>query len=294
VRPVLVTLHAHPDDEAIFTGGTIVRAVEAGWRVVLVVATDGDRGTLQGSTRAELAARRRAETREAAAVLGIERVAFLGHGDSGYCAPAGGLRPGVATGRGIEPGTLAATHLDDVVAEVRAILVEEDAVAVTSYDDNGIYGHVDHVLVHEIAARCVVGTGCELYESTLERTALRKLRRRLVGRGLLPDLWPSSLVDQLGVESGAEVVPIDVSGQLDRKLLAIAAHSSQVMEATSFMGLPAGAFHHLLATEWFRVARGGNGRLLAAVRTPIGAPGCAASTDSRAPVHTPVGEPVRA
>ena len=49
VRPVLVALHAHPDDEAIFTGGTIVRAVAAGWRVVLVVATDGDRGTGPGA-----------------------------------------------------------------------------------------------------------------------------------------------------------------------------------------------------------------------------------------------------
>jgi LmbE family N-acetylglucosaminyl deacetylase len=273
VRPVLVALHAHPDDEAIFTGGTIFRAVEAGWRVVLVVATDGDRGTRAGVTRAELATRRRSETGEAAAVLGIERVVFLGHGDSGIGAPGDLRRPGIATGRGIDPGTLAAAHLDDVVEVFRRILIEEGAVAVTSYDDNGIYGHVDHVLVHEIAARAVVGTGCELYESTLEREALRTLRDRLIGRGLVPDLWPSALVDRLGVESGADVVAVDVSDQLDRKLLAIAAHSSQVMEATSFMGLPAGAFHHLLATEWFRVARGGGGRLMAAVRTPVGALG---------------------
>ncbi len=293
-RPVLVALHAHPDDEAIFTGGTIVRAVEAGWRVVLVVATDGDRGSGYGVTRAELATHRRAETRQAAAVLGIERVVFLGHGDSGYATPSEGLRPEVATGRGIGSGTLSAAHLDDVVTEVRTIVIEENAVAVTSYDDNGIYGHVDHVLVHEVATRCIVGTACELYESTLDRSALRDVRDRLLRRGLMPDLWPSSLIERLGVESGADVIPVDVSGRLDRKLLAIAAHSSQVMEATSFMGLPAGAFHHLLATEWFRVARRGEGRLLAAVGTPDRAPGRTPSTDWAPPRQGSAGEPIRA
>jgi len=262
VSPVLVALHAHPDDEAIFTGGTIVRAVEAGWRVVLVVATDGDRGTSAGATRQELAARRRAETRDAASVLGIGRVAFLGYGDSGYADPDPELPPGVAAGRSLGPGTLAAAHLDGAVAAFRHILAEEGASALTSYDDNGIYGHVDHVLVHEIAARSVEGGACGLYEATLDRSALRQLRHRLLGRGLVPDLWPTALAEQLGVEPGPDLVGVDVSGQLDRKLLAVAAHSSQVMEAPSFMGLPAGAFHHLLSTEWLRVARAGDGRFL--------------------------------
>ena len=268
MRPVLVALHAHPDDEAIFTGGTIVRAAAAGWRVVLVVATDGDRGTGAAGGGRELAARRRAETREAAAVLGIDRVEFLGHGDSGYAPPD--RRPGAATGRGVAPGTLSAAHLDRVAASVRDVLVQEGAVAVTGYDDNGVYGHIDHVLVHRIAALATSGTACELYEATLDRGALRRLRLRLLGRGLVPELWSDTLADRLGVEPGPDVVAVDVSGQLDRKLLAVAAHPSQVVQADSFMGLPAGAFHHLLATEWFRVARAGEARLLDAlgVRSP--------------------------
>ena len=262
-----MTLHAHPDDEAIFTGGTIVRAVRAGWRVVLIVATEGDKGSLRGGTDADLGAQRRAETLAAAHVLGVERVEFLGYGDSGYDEPYGSSSTdGIASARALRPGTLASAHIDAVAAAVRQILVEEDAVALTSYDDNGIYGHIDHVQVHEIAVRSVEGTSCEHYESTLDRSALRRLRKELMGRGLISHLWPSVLAEQLGVEDGPALATVDVTEQLETKLAAVAAHSSQLLEAPTFMGLPAGAFHHLLKTEWFRVARPGQGHFLNMLR----------------------------
>lgn len=263
MKPVLVTLHAHPDDEAIFTGGTIVRAVESGWRVVLIMATEGDRGRNPGLRGSGLRAQRRSETLAAASILGVERVEFLGYGDSGFDDPSeSSLNSRVASARGLRSGTLAAVHVDEAAAAVQQILVEEDAVALTCYDDNGIYGHIDHVQVHEIAWRSVEGTSCELYESTLDRNALRRLRIELLERGLVPDRWPSALAEQLGLESGPRLVTVDVSGQLDRKQVAVAAHSSQVIQATTFMGLPAGVFHHLLRTEWFRVGRRGRGQFL--------------------------------
>ena len=267
MKPVLVTLHAHPDDEAIFTGGTIVRAVESGWRVVLIMATDGDRGRAPGLFRSGLRAHRRSETLAAASVLGVERVEFLGYGDSGYDDPSGSSpNSRIATARGLRSGTLAAVHIDEAAATVRRILAEEDAVALTCYDDNGIYGHIDHVQVHEIAWRSVEGLSCELYESTLDRSALRRLRNELLERGLAPDRWPLALAERLGVENGPGIVTVDVSDQLERKLVAVAAHSSQVIQATTFMGLPAGVFHHLLRTEWFRVGRRGRGQVLEMLR----------------------------
>lgn len=256
-------LHAHPDDEAIFTGGTIVRAVQAGWRVVLVMATDGDRGQSREPGRPGLAARRRSETLAAASVLGVEHVEFLGYGDSGVeDPPRRSLDRRIASARGLRPGTLAAVHIGAAAAAVQQILVEEGAVALICYDNNGIYGHIDHVQVHEIAWRSVEGTSCELYESTLDRSALRQLRTELLDRGLAPDKWPAALAESLGVESGPGLVSVDVSRQFDSKMAAVAAHSSQVIQATTFMGLPAGVFHHLLSTEWFRVGQRGRGRFL--------------------------------
>ena len=82
----LVSFHAHPDDEAIATGGTMAKAAADGHRVVLVLATRGERGEVAegflnpGETLAE---RRVAETYSAAEILGIHRVEFLGYVDSG-------------------------------------------------------------------------------------------------------------------------------------------------------------------------------------------------------------------
>jgi LmbE family N-acetylglucosaminyl deacetylase len=275
MRPVLVTLHAHPDDEAIFTGGTIVTAVEAGWRVVLIVATEGDLGVHPLSAGTDLGAYRREETLTAASVLGIERVEFLGYRDSGYSTPADDDEVGVAQGRGLQAGTLAAAFVDGAAHAVRRILLEERAAALTSYDSNGIYGHIDHVQVHEIAKQSVTGTDCELYEATISRAVLRRLRNVLMERGLVQELWPMALAEHLGVEDGADLVSVDVFRHLATKLAAVAAHSSQVMEAPSFMGLPAGVFHHLLDTEWFRIARPGAGRFVDMVESanaPLRAP----------------------
>ena len=81
----LVCFHAHPDDESISTGGSMARAVAEGHRVVLVVATNGDHGEApddlaEGETLVE---RRRTETAESAAVLGVHRVEWLNYADSG-------------------------------------------------------------------------------------------------------------------------------------------------------------------------------------------------------------------
>src|SRR3954465_14291784 len=81
-RYTLVSFHAHPDDEALLTGGTLARAAAEGHRVVLVVATGGERG-LTGKPVDDLAAARRRELDQAAAALGVQRVVLLGYEDSG-------------------------------------------------------------------------------------------------------------------------------------------------------------------------------------------------------------------
>src|SRR3954465_5397171 len=87
----LVSFHAHPDDEALLTAGTLARAAAEGHRVVLVVATAGEAGLGGGGgTRPALATRRRTELEQSARALGCVRVEVLGYADSGMHGEAGG------------------------------------------------------------------------------------------------------------------------------------------------------------------------------------------------------------
>ena len=77
-RFTLVSFHAHPDDEALLTGGTLARASAEGHRVVLVVATAGEAGLgVVRSGRGGLGAQRLEELGASARELGVARVEAL-------------------------------------------------------------------------------------------------------------------------------------------------------------------------------------------------------------------------
>ena len=75
----VVAFHAHPDDEALLTGGTLARIAAEGHRVVIVVATDGIMGPATRPGNHD----RLAELRASAAHLGAARVAHLGYATAG-------------------------------------------------------------------------------------------------------------------------------------------------------------------------------------------------------------------
>lgn len=77
----LMAIMAHPDDIDFTSAGTIAKCCAAGWTVYYVLATSGDKGTHDDLTRQELAAMREQEQRDAAAVLGVKEVFFLGYPD---------------------------------------------------------------------------------------------------------------------------------------------------------------------------------------------------------------------
>ncbi len=85
----LVSFHAHPDDEALLTGGTLARAAAEGHRVVLVTATAGEAGLTDGTgLHPPLGERRRDELARAAAALGCARWELLDYQDSGWGPPS--------------------------------------------------------------------------------------------------------------------------------------------------------------------------------------------------------------
>lgn len=244
----VVFLHAHPDDEAIFTGGTIVQLVAAGHRVVVVYLTNGD-----PDPQGDMAIARTAEARAACDLLGVSRAEFLGLGDSG-------LDPWSA-------GPMSSWHADhDVLVERLAVLLrDEDASALVVYDVGGIYGHPDHLVVHRAgtAAAVQAGTPC-VYEATVDREYLHFVETHLVGhavQSLLGMEIAATNAAPLGVPTVEVSVTVDVREQAAPKRAAMAAHASQIGPDSEPLTMAADTFDGVYGYEWYVRARGTTGPL---------------------------------
>jgi LmbE family N-acetylglucosaminyl deacetylase len=239
-RPTAAFVLPHPDDEAIFTGGTIRRAADAGWHVVLVLATSGEEGEMPAWVELDAADHRRMETAEAAQILGVGELHYLGYRDSGM---AGHEANATA-------GSLAAS-IDAASRDLADLLHRTGATAVVGQDPNGIYGHPDHVAVHHVVRAAAASAGvAEVLEATLDRTWLLRARAERIAAGRLdPASWCAVSAGLLGLPDPS--VHLDVTVELPAKQAAMAAHASQVPDATDFMGIPPGVFHHVVAHEWF-------------------------------------------
>ena len=254
VPHTLVTFHAHPDDEALLTAGTMAKAAAAGHRVVLVVATSGESGDadsdiLDGAET--LGERRRRETLASAEALGVARVEFLGFGDSGL---HGDEQPDGTT-------SFVTATLDDAADRLAAILTAEDADVLTIYDVNGGYGHPDHVRVHEVGRAAAERAGTPVVlEATVNRDVLYVGLQLVKNMGIEipPEFDPTELDTWF---SPADVVThtVDVSGFLDAKRASMAAHASQSTSASAssvrtlsrVLDLPDELFGLAFGTEWY-------------------------------------------
>ena len=240
----VVFVHAHPDDEAIFTGGTMARLAASGHRVVLVVATGGELGESPPGTAGgspALAVRRRDETSAAAGVLGVDRVAWLGYHDSGM---AGDDANHV-------PGAFWSADAGEAAGRLAGVLAEEAPAAVVVYDQGGIYGHPDHVQVHRVGHRAAAATGVPtVYDATVDREYLHFVETHLVEEAILGgDL--GLVRSRIGVPSVMVDVAVDVRQTLAVKRAAMAAHASQIPETTSALQLPEHHFADVYGWEWY-------------------------------------------
>lgn len=235
-RRSIVFVHAHPDDEAIFTGGTIARLVASGHRVAVVVATSGEQGRDAGA--GGLGDRRERETIAACEHLGVTTVEFLRYGDSGVDAIE----------HSIPAGSFAAADSAVAARSVAEILIREAADCVVGYDDNGIYGHPDHVQVHTVArlAAQIAGT-TTLYEATVDREYLHFVTTHLVETAYLA--VPTAA--QLGVPSVLVNTQVDARAALAVKRDAIAAHGSQIPADSSIRAMPDELFAEVYGYEWY-------------------------------------------
>jgi LmbE family N-acetylglucosaminyl deacetylase len=255
--PTLVCFHAHPDDEAIATGGAMARAAAEGHRVVLVVATDGAHGEVpddlaDGET---LADRRQNETADSVAALGAHRLEFLGYSDSGM----------TGWDQNADPGSFLQADLAEAAERLAVILREEQADLLTAYDWHGNYGHPDHIKVHQVGHAAVdllvaEGRQIRLLEATMNRDRVVAMMQQAMEAGVAPPpdgndgeafdpAGPADDGNPFGMPEAELTLEVDVSDFVAQKRAAIACHRSQISDQSFFLEMPEDAFAAMFGIE---------------------------------------------
>jgi LmbE family N-acetylglucosaminyl deacetylase len=251
----IVAFHAHPDDEVLLTGGTIARLAAEGHRVIIVVACDGDMwaGPDQG--------RRLEDLRASAAILGADKAVHLGYADSGH----GPLLFDDPPGR----TRFARADAEEAAGKLAALLAEEHADLLLSYDPQGVNGHRDHVRVHQVGARAAELAGVRVAEATVPRELIARAARPL----LLLRLITRYRLDEMrgyGMPRSAVTHRVDVRPYAAGKRAALLAHLTPVPRGgrgARFFRLllrsPLPVFRIVCGTEWFAEPGGRTGELVA-------------------------------
>jgi N-acetyl-1-D-myo-inositol-2-amino-2-deoxy-alpha-D-glucopyranoside deacetylase len=227
----LLLVHAHPDDESLWTGGTIARYAASGVHVTVVTCTLGEEGEIIPAGLRELAADaadqlggyRVAELRSACAALGLADHRFLGGvgrwRDSGMA--------GVPSNE--HPRAFVRGEKDEQVAALSEIVKQLRPQVVVTYDAFGGYGHPDHIRAHEITMAAAVGApGVErVFHTVTSREATERGEAALAGFADLPFRLPEP--GELPVTDDALITTtIDVSEHQTVRLRALRAHATQV------------------------------------------------------------------
>ena len=247
----LMAVHAHPDDEATGTGGVLARAAADGHRTVLVTCTDGACGDGPGGVKPgedghdpeEVVELRRGELEASCAVLGVTHLERLGYADSGM----------MGWSQNDAPGSFWSTPVDAAARALAALIERYQPDVVVTYDENGFYGHPDHIQAHRItmAAIEVTGSPAKVYWATVPRSAFVKFQDAVRELGGDWDDEPGEELDfEIGAPDEAITTWVDVSAFGEQKFNALAAHASQT-ENIFFLQMGAEKFVELLGVETF-------------------------------------------
>jgi N-acetyl-1-D-myo-inositol-2-amino-2-deoxy-alpha-D-glucopyranoside deacetylase len=259
--PRLLLVHAHPDDESLWTGGTIARYAAAGVQVTLVTCTLGEEGEVIPASLRELAADaadqlggyRIGELRAACAALGVSDHRWLGGvgrwRDSGMVGVAANAHP-----RAFAGGDLAeqAAALAEVIADVRPQVV-------ITYGPDGGYGHPDHVRAHEVTMAACDAVD-RVFFAVTSRQATEEGVAALAAMPELPFRLPEP--GELAVTDDTLITTvIDTSEVLSVKVRAMAAHPTQITvwhggDGEQAYALSNGIAQPIPAAEFYLLGRG--------------------------------------
>ncbi|MEV0017792.1 PIG-L family deacetylase [Streptomyces tendae] len=253
-RPLtLMAVHAHPDDEATGTGGVLARYAAEGVRTVLVTCTDGGCGDGPGGVKpgdpghdpAAVALMRRQELEESCEVLKISDLEMLDYADSGMAGwPSNDA-----------PGSFWRTPVEEGAARLAELMRHYRPDVVVTYDENGFYGHPDHIQAHRITMAALEATELtpKVYWTTAPRSMMARfgeLMREFEPDMPEPDPAEAAAMAEIGLPDDEITTWVDTTAFSGQKFDALAAHASQG-ENIFFLRMGKERFGELMGMETF-------------------------------------------
>ncbi|MFJ2256779.1 PIG-L family deacetylase [Streptomyces sp. NPDC087844] len=264
-RPLtLMAVHAHPDDEATTTGGVLARYAAEGIRTVLVTCTDGGCGDGPGGVKpgdpghdpAAVVQMRRRELQESCDVLKISDLETLDHADSGMMGWPSNDAPGSFWRTPVQES---ATRLADLMRHYRPDVV-------VTYDENGFYGHPDHIQAHRITMAALEMTTLtpKVYWTTVPRSVMQQfgaVMREFNEDMPEPDPAEVAAMAEIGLPDDEISTWVDTTAFSSQKYDSLAAHASQG-ENIFFLKMGKERFGELMGMETFSRVRDTTGAAL--------------------------------
>lgn len=272
----IMMVHAHPDDEAVATGGTLALYSARGVRTILVTCTRGEEGEIvvpelkaeiaDSAPSVEAGQERLAEVRAqelaaAVAALGITQFYSLGYRDSGMAGTEANANPRAFTN----------VPIPESVARLVELVRRERPHVLVSYNAYGGYGHPDHIMAYRITALAFDAAAntavypqqsdatppwqpLKLYETANSRDHMIAMAALAEERGI-EMAWGAQATKQAeailrgepvdpenpqrppwGLPEDAITTFIDIRSALPQKLASLLAHRTQAVSSNRFMG----------------------------------------------------------
>lgn len=247
-RLCLLTVHAHPDDEASKGAATVARYAAEGVRSVLVCCTGGEAGDIlnpamdKPEIRQRLHEVRMQELRDATDIIGFEEVCLLGYRDSGMADSE----------HNSDPLCFAQANIVEAVGLLVGIIRSERPNVIITYgDDQRSYPHPDHLQVHTVTVAAFDAAGDparyvdagpawqpqKLYYSVWAKRRAEAVHNKFSELGLESPYKPEWFDREW--QDHRITTSVDVTGFTNVSRRALLAHATQIAPDSPFwFGLP--------------------------------------------------------
>jgi LmbE family N-acetylglucosaminyl deacetylase len=244
-----MAVHAHPDDEALGTGGVLARYADEGVRTVLVTCTNGELGDAPGGIKpgdpghdeSVVVPLRRQELEASCRALGVSDLELLNYHDSGM----------EGWPQNDAPGSFWQASVAEAGHRLAELMRHYRPQVVVTYDENGFYGHPDHIQANRITlaaiAECDIPS--KLYYPAVARSALKGLGDVLAEAGIESPVEIDENPD-FGTPDELITTTVDCTAVAGRKYASLEAHASQ-SDNIFFLRMGEELFGTLMGNESF-------------------------------------------